>query len=179
MSRYSRAFRAAICRQATPLRCSQAAFWFKMNCAIAMALGVALRPVDAGAKSLDLLARMLIPGYVAQDFATLCVSNNPQFLATLPESASSIGAFAQHLKIEITIGLTQREALDVMVAAADKARAVARKQLRDLAGADQSATDVSIRAWCDGDARLYILRVVAEHLKKHGTFSRLVSAAKQ
>ena len=179
MSRYSRAFRAAICRHATPLRCPQATFWFKMSCVIAMALGLALRPVGAEAKNLELLERMLIPGDVAQDFAALCVANNAKFLATLPEEASSIGAFAQHLKIEITMGLTQREALSVMLAAADTARAVARKHLRDLTGMDQAATAVSIRAWCDGDARLYIISVVAEHLKKHDTFSQLVRAAKQ
>lgn len=153
---------------------------FRLGWALALAGALfALRPVDAVAKNLDLLTRLLVPGFLAQNFAALCTANNPQFLPKLPDGSASVAAFAQHLKIEITTDLTQDEAMSVLITAANTARDAARKQLNELAAAKGSDLNTSIRMWCDASARAYVLAVVEDHAKKHNAFDDIVRKAKQ
>lgn len=91
-----------------------------------------LVPFSAGAKDLDLLARLLIPKYIAQDFAAICGKYDSHFLPEMSGGSAAVAAYARHLKIEVTSGLTQADALRTMVAAADTARAVARERMHAL-----------------------------------------------
>lgn len=86
----------------------------------------------ASAKDLEALTRLLIPAYTAQDFAALCVSQDPQFLSDLKYGAGSIGVYAQHVKKEVTIDIPEDEAAKVRIIAADTAREIARQELQLL-----------------------------------------------
>ena len=142
------------------------------------ALLAALMPVDLAAKNLDLLTRLLIPGYIAQDFAALC-SDDPGFLPGVRSGSASIAAYAQHLKIEITVNLTQAEAMDVMRVAADTALVVARKESRKVLPKEPSGPSEVLKDWCERSARPFILAIMKEHVEKHGEFDRIVRAAKR
>ena len=140
----------------------------------------ALVPFDASAKDLDLLTRLLIPGYIAQDFAAVCGTYDPHFLPEMNGGSAAVAAYAQHLKIEITSGLTQADAMTTMIAAANTALAIARQQMRALGG--KEAPDfaaVKIRAWCESSAKPYILDVVRAHINRHSKFDKIVADAKR
>lgn len=155
-------------------RIRQIAFMALTGAAFAAAAG------PASARNLDLLTRLLIPAFVAQDFAGLCRVNDPAFTIKPAGGAASLDDFAEHLKIEITSGLTQTEAIEIMRVAAGTARSAAQDELRKLAGG-KSATDAnaSIRAWCAEDAKSYIESVENSHYAKHVEFDRIITEAKQ
>lgn len=136
--------------------------------------------VEADATNIDLLTRLLIPGYIALDYASICTTNNPQFLAQLPNGPTAIAAFAQHLKLEVTIDLKPSEAMQVRVAAADTARNIALAQLNKLREAKEAkAAEAAIRLWCDELGVAYIRNMIKEHYIKHDLFDDLVQQAKQ
>ena len=145
-----------------------------------VALLATLIPVSAGAKDLDLLTRLLIPGYVAQDFAAVCDKDDPNFLPEIDGGAATVTAYAQHLKIEITSKLTQADAMKTMIVAANTAMSVARKQVQALSDADSvSVSAAKIGTWCHSSAKPYILNTVRAHTAQHGAFDKMVADAKR
>jgi hypothetical protein len=84
-------------------------------------VGVSLWPGASAAKDPDMLARLLIPAYIAQNFAVLCVGQVHSHDVTF------INVFAEHVKREVTIGLPELDSAKVRVTAADTARTKADK----------------------------------------------------
>lgn len=136
-------------------------------------------PLAAEARDLDLLMRLLVPGFLAQDFAAICVADNPVFLPELKYGAASVAAFAQHLKIELTSGLTDAEARSVLVVAATTAREAGRKYFQEATKEGGTDRKAQVKAWCDSSAKGYILQVMNEHDKKHTAFDKIVADAKK
>ena len=80
-------------------------------CAMGTLLFVAIRPgSDAAATDLDALVRLLVPAYMAQNFAAVCSSQDPQFLSELKNGPASISAFAEGIKKRVTADLAADEA---------------------------------------------------------------------
>ena len=122
-----------------------------------------------------MLARLLIPAYIAQNFAGLCVGQNAQFLA----GTVVVRDFTQHVKQEITVDLPEAEAAQVRVMAADAARDVARKEMESIRGENFNVPADALRQWCEGSAKQFILEIVRQHSQKHGQFEMLTAAAKR
>lgn len=134
----------------------------------------------AFAKDLEMLTRVLIPAYIAQDFAALCATRDPDFLsAEVINGVVSIGAYAQHVKKEVTIDLPEDEARKVRVTAADTARQVAYQELYLLTA--QQATDPTelVKRWCDRSAKPFILAIMSKHQDKHQEFDEILENAKR
>lgn len=147
---------------------------------IAAGIGmVALTPTSVPARDLDMLTRLLIPGYIAQDFAAYCNAKNSSFLPERIDNFGSVAAYAQHLKIETTSGLTQAEAMHVMVTSANTALGVARKETRKLSESSPADSLTSARGWCDRSAKPFILEVIKLHMNKHKNFEAIVEKAKR
>ena len=100
---------------------------------------------NASATDLDMLVRLLVPAYMAQNFAAVCTSENPQFLSELEHGSATVGAFAEETKKRVTAGLPQDEADKVRVTAADTARQVARHELQLLSRQPAGGPPVSMK----------------------------------
>ena len=150
-------------------------------CSIAALLGFISAPVcsNASAKDLDMLARLLIPAYMAQDFAGLCVDQDAKFLADLNGGTMLVNAFSEHVKKEVTIDLPESEAMKVLVIAADTARNVARYEMQLIGGQRSGVPAEALKRWCDRSAKNFIHEIMMKHHEKHDEFDRLVEAAKQ
>ena len=169
--------RAVVHRQRKPYHSGRAGWWGAVVLLCAAFIGSA---TSASAKDLDLLIRLLAPGYIAQDFAGMCRLNNPQFTLKLVAAAAPIDAFAQHLEAEVTSGLTHAEGAEIVKVAADTARAASGKVLHELAaGKNANEINASIGAWCAKDGKTYIERVESDHYAKHAGFDQMVAKAKQ
>lgn len=154
---------------------------FRSACSVAALLGFVGAPLcsSASAKDFDMLARLLIPAYMAQNFAELCVDQDATFLADLNDELTLVSAFAEHVKKEVTIDLPESEAGQVRVTAADTARNVARYEMKLLGGQRSGVPAEALKRWCDRSAKHFILEIIRKHQEKHDEFDRLVEAAKR
>lgn len=154
---------------------------FRSVCFVAVLVGSVTVPLWSGAsaKDLEVLTRLLIPAYTAQDFAALCVSQDPQFLSDLKYGAGSVGVYAQHVKKEVTIDIPEDEAARVRIIAADIAREIARQELHLLIEQQTANLAISLRNWCDRAAKPFILEIVSKHQEKHLEFDKIVEDAKR
>lgn len=135
---------------------------------------------SAFAEDLDMLTRVLIPAYIAQNFAALCATRDPHFLsAEVPYGVASVGAYAQHVKKEVTIDIAEDEARKVRVTAADTARQVARQELRLLIVQQSADPKDVVKRWCDQSAKPFILAIMSKHQEKHQEFDVILENAKR
>lgn len=122
-----------------------------------------------------MLARLLIPAYIAQNFTVLCVKQDKRFLAGM----KVVSDFTEHVKHEITVDLPEEEAAQVRVMAADAARDVARRQMEAIRGEHFNVPPDALKKWCDESAKPFVLGTVQQHQEKHGEFDMLAAAAKR
>ncbi len=148
-----------------------------LSCMIAGLAAASLSSGQANARDLDLLTRLLIPGYIAQDFASACSLEDARFLAGGIDGYDSIAAYAEHLKKEITSNLSEKDASKVRLAAANVALDVARSELHKLTTQRARPPKEAVREWCDSAARSFIIGLVSTHVKQHQKFDVLVRNA--
>lgn len=141
-------------------------------------LGGLLSP-SASAKDMDALVRLLVPAYMAQNFAAMCVDQDSQFLSDLKNGPRSINAFAEQVKNSVTLDLPEDMAEKVRVTAADTARQVARHELQLLDRQQASGSPGSIKTWCDRSAKPFILETLRRHEEKQPEFEKALEDAKR
>ncbi len=134
---------------------------------------------NASATDLDMLVRLLVPAYMAQNFAAVCASQDPQFLSELEHGSATVGAFAEETKKRVTAGLPQDEADKVRVTAADTARQVARHELQLLSQQPAGGPPVSMKTWCDRSAKPFIVEAMRRHAEKRQEFEKQLDDAKR
>jgi hypothetical protein len=116
---------------------------------------------------------------MAEDFAAICVTENPQFLREVDNGIDSVSAFAEHVKNEVTADLAETDAAEVRITAADTARQVARHELDLLRGDQSKAPADAVRRWCDHSVKHYIFEITSKHQEKHQEFEILLEKAKR
>ncbi len=141
-------------------------------------LGGLLSP-SANAKDLDALVRLLVPAYMAQNFAAMCVDQDSQFLSDLKNGPGSINAFAEQVKNSVTLDLPEDMAEKVRVTAADTARQVARHELQLLDRQQASGSPGSLKSWCDRSAKPFIIETLRRHAEKQPEFEKALEDAKR
>lgn len=133
----------------------------------------------AFAKDLETLARVLIPAYLAQDLAILCVTQDSQFLsAELKGGIVAVSAYAQHVKNEVTVDVPEPDAVRIRLTAADTARQVARQKLYSLTAQQNGDPTHPLARWCEHSAKPFILEIMSKHDEKHDQFDEIVEHAK-
>ncbi len=136
-------------------------------------------PQMAAARDLEKLARLLTPAYMAQNFASVCSDREGKFLSDLSTSMSSVLDFAGHVNQEVTLNLSDKEAFQVRLMAADVARSVARTELDPFRGGDPSIQEEAFRYWCLYSVKPYVAGIVRVHQDQHADFNEQVEAAKK
>lgn len=99
-------------------------------------LGAVLLTAEVKAADLEGLTRLLIPTYIAHQFANVCVARDPDFLLGMDDKHGSIAAHVQHVKDEIIADIPEQDARSVLARAAETARAVALHEVRSLSNDD-------------------------------------------
>ena len=131
------------------------------------------------AKDLEKLARLLIPAYMAQDFAAVCLERDASFFSDVSHGEAALKTFAEHVKDEVTVGLVETEASHVRGMAADTALSVTGQELARLRGQNASIPDLAFKEWCDRSVRHFIAEIINAHQENHAEFEALAKAAKQ
>lgn len=143
------------------------------------ALIVASLPSVAIAADLDMLTRVLIPAYIADDFAAICSTKNPDFLRGSLGAFQSTRIYADHVKVEVTSNLTEQEAFQVRKIAADVAKSITRNKFDNAAAKKDSSLGSAIASWCQEEAEPFIVKIVDTHQIKHREFDSIVERAKR
>ncbi len=133
---------------------------------------------SAAAKDLDALVRVLIPAFMAQNFAAVCLAKNSRFLAELKDGLAAVSAFAERVKQRVTADLSESEAEKVRVTAADTARRVASHELERL-HRQPVGSDPSLEVWCNRSAKPFILEAVRRHEENPQEFEKVLDDAKR
>lgn len=134
---------------------------------------------SATAAALDILIRLLIPVFLAQNFSSLCLASDPKFLSELPAPRYDVASFTEHFKDHITAGLTHDEAKRVVAVAANTARQAAREEIRKISPQYPAVAPEVIGTWCQTQARAYVLAVMNKHYDEHDEFLRIMELAKR
>lgn len=143
------------------------------------ALVLVAAPLAAEAKNIELLARVLIPAYMAQNFTAVCVVDDPSFIDDTAGPRGHVYVYAKHVKDEVSVDLPQQDIESVLRMSADTARSIVRKELADLKAETLSAEGERLRRWCDKSAKPFVREVIIAHFDKHEEIERLLAEAKR
>ena len=144
----------------------------------AMALTAVLVPSFARATDLEMLARVLIPAYMAQNFAALCVVDNPSFVEETTGPRGHVHVYAKHVKDEVSAELTKEDVEAVLRMAADTARSIVQKELRDMAPGMTGPEPERLARWCEKSEKPFVREVIEAHFAKHEDVERIIRSAK-
>ena len=89
------------------------------------------------------------------------------------------GVLTEHVKMEVTAGISEQEAASVRVTAADAARAVARQEMDLLSGLQATPPSEALRHWCNTSAKHFIVEIIHNHAEKRAEFEVLLNKAKR
>jgi len=142
-------------------------------------LVVGLLGSDASAKDLEMLVRLLAPAYIAQNFAVMCSADNAKPTPERKNSMLKIITFVDHVKTEVTTGLSEKEAEEVRTTAANTAQNIARNQMLFLGAQGPYVPTGTLVRWCEHSAETVISEILQVHAKKHEEFDRLTDDAKK
>jgi hypothetical protein len=134
---------------------------------------------DAAAKDLGALAEFVIPAYTAMDFAAVCAQDDPLFLQRTRGARGNALQYAEHIKDEAIKSLDRGEAITVLKAAAEAARNVARKQMRQLAPNYPAAIPGEIATWCHEVVSPFVRTIMERHEEGHAQLMTKIEQAKQ
>src|SRR5262245_54908633 len=153
----------------------------KSACSITTLVGLVAGPlcVDAAAKDLEMLVRLLTPAYIAQNFSALCNGENAKLTAEQKNSMIKIGTFVDHVKTEVTTGLSEKDAEEVRISAANTAQNIARNEMLFLGAQGTYVPTDTLARWCKQSAETIISEILQAHAKKHEEFDRLTDEAKK
>jgi hypothetical protein len=135
--------------------------------------------VPVAAKDINALAAFVAPAYTAMNFAIVCAPHDPMFLSQTSGPRGTALAYAEHVKDEAIVLLSDEEAALALKAAADTARATALQTLRAFNAQDRAVEQARIAKWCEGEARQFIRAFIEHHDTNHDTLLSRVERARQ
>lgn len=145
---------------------------------LAIVLAVASTSLSAAAADIELLARVLIPAYMAQNFAALCVVDNPSFVEDTAGPKGHVHVYAKHVKDEVSADLSKGDVEAVLRMAADTARSIVQKELRDISSSPTGPEPERLARWCENSAKPFVREVISAHFASHDEIERILRRAK-
>jgi len=135
---------------------------------------------QAWGRDLDLLADYLARAYTAMNFAAFCSVPDPSYEKSIRGQRGTPFDYAEHVKGEVSSNLSEVDAAAIWKSAADKARAIARLKLHELATeGDDVATARAVTSWCSSEGRVFILTFIRSHDYNHAMTERMLDQAKR
>ena len=131
------------------------------------------------ARDLEKLAFLLTPAYLAQNFASVCASRQENFLSELDRGITGVMVFVAHVKTEVTIDMSENEAFQVRLLAANVARFEAKTILNSFKKDDRIESEKAFEEWCLNSVKPFVMNTIQLHDVKHSDFVQQLDAAKK
>lgn len=130
-------------------------------------------------KDFGILTRMLYAAFLAEQGVAVCTVADPAYASETSGPMGYMRDYAQHIKVEVTAGLSETETLSLLKSAADIAKAEALQSLRSLRTEGPETETVRISRWCQTVVKPFVRRVIDTHDNHHAEIDQLLEKAKK
>lgn len=152
----------------------------KRSVALALLCGLTLLlTASASAQNDAALVRILGRADIADQFTEYCAQFDPSIVQSTRGAIGDTRALALHIRGEVVSGLPTTEAGQIILRAAQAARAGALLAVRRLYGPDSNETKARITKWCQAKVEPDIKDYVNAHDFHHDRLTAAIQNAKQ
>ena len=144
----------------------------------AVVIFLAMLAYPAMSKDFGILTRMLYAAFLAEQGMTVCTARDPAFASDTSGPKGDMHTYSQHIKAEVTAGLSETETLLLLKRAADIAKAEAQRAIRNLR-AEGPENETSFSIWCQTVVKPLVRNVIDTHDNHHDQIDQLMERAKK
>jgi hypothetical protein len=134
---------------------------------------------SSAARDLDAMAEILVPAYTAMNYALICGRDDPRFLPQTLGARGTVLSYAEHVKDEVIESISHEELVVVLTKAADKARSIAREELRRIVPTYPTGRADQIVNWCYGAAMQFVRAFIEHHDGEHDAILQELERARE
>jgi hypothetical protein len=125
------------------------------------------------------LVRILARADITQNFVFYCAQYDSSIIERTKSSVGDAQQLMLHIRGEVVSGLPQEEAVQVVLRAANAARAGALMAVRQPYGPDHTEEDARLASWCEKDVVPSVTEFINRHDHHHELFDEAIQKAKQ
>ena len=129
-------------------------------------------------KDFGILTRMLYAASLAEQDVAVCIVADPAFTIEISGPMGYMRDYAQHVKAEVTAGLTEIETRSLLKSAASLAKAEALQALRSLRTEGSEIETARVTMWCQTVVKPFVRQVIDTHDNHHTQIDQLLEKAK-
>lgn len=134
---------------------------------------------QSSARDLETLTQVVVPAYIAMNFAGACRHDDPWFLTDTQGPRGTAIHYAEHVKNEVIESLTDDEARSVLRRAADAARTTSREELKSALPNYPHGQAGELLPWCKSTAATFVRNFIEQHDKAHEAILQRINQAKE
>jgi hypothetical protein len=125
------------------------------------------------------LVRILAKADLAHNLAYYCAQYDPSIIERTKSQVGDAQALMRHMRSEVTSGLPQAEAAQIVLRSANAARVGALLAIRKHYGPDPQEERTRIAAWCEKTVVPSVKELVASHDHHHELLDQALEKAKR
>lgn len=125
------------------------------------------------------LVRILARADITQNFVFYCAQYDPSIIERTRSSVGDAQQLMLHIRGEVVSGLPQGEAAQVVLRAANAARAGALIAVREHYGPDRAEEHARLASWCEKEVMPSVEEFINRHDHHHELFDEAIQKAKQ
>jgi len=130
-------------------------------------------------KDFGILTRMLYAAFLAEQGMAVCTARDPAFASDTSGPKGDMHTYSQHIKAEVTAGLSETETLLLLKRAADIAKAEAQRAIRNLRAEGPENETARLSNWCQTVVKPLVRNVIDTHDNHHDQIDQLMDRAKK
>jgi len=135
-----------------------------------------LQVASSMASDMDALSKMLASAFIADQTVFMCTFENTAFATQTAGGRGTSRDYLEHVKKEVLNDIPLQEARQIIVGAANIARAAGHSQIKEISPND---SNVALRNWCESEGVRIVRDFMAKHDVEHEKFLREVAEAKR
>jgi hypothetical protein len=115
----------------------------------------------------------------AEQGMAICTAGDPAFASETGGPHGDMHTYVQHIKAEVTAGLSETERLSLLKRAADIAKAETLQAIRNLRAEEPENESARLSVWCQTVVKPLVHNVIDTHDNHHDQIDRLLDRAKK
>jgi hypothetical protein len=151
--------------------------WMTVGHAVVIYLAMLAPPAES--KDYGILTRMLYAAFLAEQGMAICTAGDPAFASETGGPNGDMHTYVQHIKAEVTAGLSETERLSLLKRAADIAKAETLQAIRNLRAEEPENETARLSVWCQTVVKPLVHNVIDTHDNHHDQIDRLLDRAKK
>jgi len=151
--------------------------WMTVGHAVVIYLAMLAPPAES--KDYGILTRMLYAAFLAEQGMAICTAGDPAFASETGGPNGDMHTYVQHIKAEVTAGLSETERLSLLKRAADIAKAETLQAIRNLRAEEPENETARLSVWCQTVVKPLMHNVIDTHDNHHDQIDRLLDRAKK